>query len=152
MKRLAPYALAILLCLNSIIGFSQNPTTTKPKQFSSFPDVINCTEAELSKVFTSSTGQSISLSFSDNFLFSGSVIDKAVKYSNLQSANIKSPAFNNSIFNISKRINDDNSITYVGRIINTGFFDGYELKKDLAGNYQLIKIETDRVIQDCLHL
>lgn len=152
MKRLAPYALVLLLCTNSLIGYSQNPGTTKPKQFNSFPDIINCTEAELSKVFTTSAGQSISLSFSDNFLFAGNVTDQVVKYSNLQSANIKSPLYNNTIFNISKRVNEDNSITYVGCIINTGYFDGYELKKDANGNYKLIKIETDKVIQDCMHL
>ncbi len=152
MKRLAPYALVLLLCTNSLIGSSQNPGTTKPKQFNSFPDIINCTEAELSKVFATSAGQNISLSFSDNFLFAGNVTDQVVKYSNLQSANIKSPLYNNTIFNISKRVNEDNSITYVGRIINTGYFDGYELKKDPNGNYKLIKIETDKVIQDCMHL
>ena len=147
MKRLTPYALALLLCLTSKIGFSQN--ATKPKQFSNYPAVINCTEAEISKVFTSLTGQNINLSFSDNFSFGGAVISNVIKYSNLQSANIKSPVFNNSIFNISKRINNDNSITYVGRIINRDYFDGYELKKNAAGNYQLIKIETDKVIQNC---
>ncbi len=147
MKRLAPYALVLLVCLSTTSGFSQSGT--KPKQFSNFPDVINCTESELGKVFTSLTGQSISLSFSDNFSFAGSVTSNIVKYSNLQSANIKSPVFNNSLFNISKRINEDNSITYVGLIINRDYFDGYELRKNANGNYQLIKIETDKVIQVC---
>ena len=149
MKRLTPYVIALMLCSISMMGFSQ--TAAKPKQFNNFPDVINCTEAELSKVFTSSAGQNISFSFSDNFLFDGAVISNVIKYSNLQSANVKSPVFNNSIFNISKRINDDNSITYVGRIINKNYFDGYELKKTADGKYQLIKIETDKVIQDCSH-
>ena len=147
MKRLTPYVLALLLCTTSTMGFSQ--TAAKPKQFNSFPDVINCSEAELSKIFTSSPGLSISLSFSDNFSFAGPVTSNVIKYSNLQTANVKLPTFNNSIFNISRRINKDNSITYVGRIINRDYFDGYELKKDVAGNYKLIKIETDKVIQDC---
>ena len=150
MKRLTPYVIALLLCLSSTIGFSQ--ISTKPKQFSGFPDIINCTEAELSKVFASATGQNITLAFSNNFLFTGNVTDNVVKYSNLQTANIKSPGFNNSIFNISKRVNDDNSITYVGRIINISYFDGYELAKDGSGNYKLIKIETDKVIQPCMKL
>ncbi len=147
MKRLTPYVIASLLCFISMTGFSQ--TAAKPKQFNSFPDVINCSEAELSKIFTSSPGLSVSLSFSDNFSFAGPVTSNVIKYSNLQTANIKSPAFNNSIFNISRRINKDNSITYVGRIINRDYFDGYELKQDVAGNYKLIKIETDKVIQNC---
>ena len=68
MKHLAPYAF-VLLCLTSTTGFSQ--TGTKPKQFSNYPDVINCSEAELSKVFTAAAGQNISLAFSDNFSFAG---------------------------------------------------------------------------------
>ena len=147
MKHLAPYALLLLVCLQSTAGFSQSGN--KPKQFSNFPDVINCTETELNKVFTASAGQNISLSFSDNFTFAGNVKSNMARFSNLQSANIQSPAFNNSLFNISRRINEDNSITYIGLIINRDYFDGYDLRKNSNGNYQLIKIETDRMIQDC---
>jgi len=149
MKHFAPYALMLLFSLQAATGFSQNPNGNKPKQFSSYPDVINCTEAELSRVFSGTTGQDISLNFSNDFMFSGKITSNLVKYSNLQTAVIKSPAFNNSILNISKRINQDNSITYIGRIINVDYFDGYELKKNITGNYQLIKIETDKVIQPC---
>ena len=148
MKYLTPYALLLVVCLTSTTGFSQ--AVNKPRQFSNYPDVINCTVTELDKVFSSSPGQPINLSFSDNFSFDGTITASTVKYSNLTSANIKSPFFNNSLFNISKRVNDDNSFTYVGRIINRDYFDGYELKKNIDGNYQLIKIETDKVIQDCL--
>ena len=147
MKHLAPYALLLLVCLHSANVFSQN--NSKPKQFSIFPDVINCTETELNKVFTSSAGQSISLTFSDNFTFAGNVTAKMAKYSNLQSVNIQSPVFNNTIFNISRRTNDDNTTSYIGLIINRDYFDGYELRKSANGNYQLIKIETDRLIQVC---
>ena len=87
--------------------------------------------------------------FSDNFSFGGDVISKVTKYANLQSAVVKSPSFNNTIFNITKRINSDNSVTYIGHIVNKNYFDGYELKKKANGLYQLIKFETDRVLQDC---
>ena len=147
MKRLAPYACMFVCTLLAMTGFSQS--VSKPKQFSNYPAVINCTEPELARVFASPAGQRIDLSFSDNFLFSGNITSNEVKYSNLQSAIVQSQAFNNTVFGISKRTNDDNSITYVGRIINKNYFDGYELKKNANGNYQLIKIETDKVIQDC---
>ena len=152
MKHLAPYAMLLLLLFISLTGLSQNNNTPKPKQFSNFPDIINCTESELSSIFNSSAGQSISLSFSDNFSFAGSVTSNVVKYSNLQTAIVKSPAFNNTIFSVSKIINKDNSISYLGRIINKEYFDGYELKRNAAGNYQLVKMETDQVIQDCRQL
>ncbi len=152
MKHLAPYAMLLFLSCCSITGFSQNGNIPKPRQFSNFPDIINCSVAELSSIFNSTPGQNINLSFSGNFSFSGNVTSNVVKYSNLQTAVIKSPVFNNTIFNVSKIINADSSVSYLGRIINKNYFDGYELKRNAAGNYQLIKIETDRVIQDCRQL
>ena len=152
MKQLAPYAMSILLSVISVTGFSQTGTNPKPKQFNNYPDIINCTEATLSSIFNSSPGQNISLSFSDNFIFSGNVTSNIVKYSNLQTAVIKSPVFTNTIFSVSKIINKDNSISYLGRIINKNYFDGYELKRNAFGNYQLVKMETDRVIPDCSQL
>lgn len=150
MKHLAPYAMMLMVFLTSTPGFSQ--VSSKPKQFSSYPDVINCSISELDRIFTSIAGDNLSLSFSDNFSFAGPVTSNVRKYSNLQTANIKSAVFNNSVFNISKRINADNSITYVGRIINKAYFDGYVLKQNTNGNYQLVKIETDQLIQDCKQL
>jgi len=148
MKPYAPYALSLFLSLIVMTGFGQanNP---KPKQFSSFPDVINCSEQEISKVFTASAGENISLSFSNNFIFSGTVKSNLSKYTNLQSAIIVSPDYYNTIFNVSKIINADGSISYVGHIINKNFFDGFDLKKNALGIYQLKKTESDRVIPDC---
>lgn len=148
MKPYAPYALSFMLTLIVMTGFGQanNP---KPKQFSSFPDIINCSEQELSKVFNAAPGQTISLAFSNNFIFSGNVTSNLAKYANLRSAVLVSPDYNNTIFNVSKISNGDGSVSYVGRIINKNYFDGFELKKNASGNYQLKKVETDRVIQDC---
>lgn len=149
MKPYAPYALSLLLSFIVVTGFCQT-SVQKPKQFSNFPSTIVCNEHELAKVFTSSPGQNISLSFSDNFTFSGTVKSNISKYANLQSAVIVSPHYSNTIFNVSKIIKSDGSISYVGHIINKSYFDGFDLKKNAAGVYQLTKTESDRVIQDCL--
>lgn len=151
MKRYAPYALSVLLTFIAMTGFSQN-NNQKPKQFNNFPATINCTELELSKVFNAGPGQVINLSFSDNFTFSGSVTSNIVKYAYLQTAVIVSPDYSNTIFSVSKITLNDGSISYLGRIINKNYFDGFELKRNASGNYQLIKMETDRVIQDCNQL
>ena len=150
MKNYAPFALSLLLSFIAITGFSQN--NSKPKQFSSFPERINCSEQELARIFNAAAGQPISLSFSDNFTFTGNVTSNMAKYANLQSVIIVSPDYFNTIFNISRITNNDGSISYIGRIINKNYYDGYELNKNTAGNYQLKKIETDRVIQDCTQL
>lgn len=152
MKRPLTAVLLLFLLFNSSSVFSQNNNTPRPKQFSNFPNIINCSEAEISRIFSSVAGQNINLSFSDNFSFSGNVTSNLVKYSNLQSVIIKSPTFDNAIFSISKITNADNSISYTGRIINLNYADGYELKKNAAGDYRLIKIETGQVIQDCRQL
>ncbi len=148
MKHYAPYALFMLLCIISITGYSQD-NTAKPKQFSNFPATIECNQTELSRIFSAPAGQNINLHFGSNFNFSGIVTSNIVKYANLQSVVIKSPDFSNTIFSVSKILNDDGTVSYTGRIINQNFFDGFELKKNLAGNYQLIKIETDKVIPVC---
>lgn len=150
MKNYAPYALSLLLSFIVITGFSQ--TNAKPKQFSNFPEKIDCSEQELAGIFNATTGQAISLSFSNNFTFTGNVTSNIVKYANLQSAIIVLPDYFNTIFSVSRITNNDGSFSYIGRIINKNYFDGYELKKNTSGNYELKKIETDRVIQDCSQL
>ncbi len=151
MKRYAPYALSFLLSFIVMTGFCQN-SNPKPKQFSNFPETINCSEQELARVFNTNTGENISLAFSNNFIFSGHVKSNLVKYANLQSVVIISPDYFNTIFGISKITNADGSVSYIGHIINKNYFDGFELKKNTTGNYQLKKIETDRVIPDCVML
>jgi hypothetical protein len=148
MKRYLPYALSLAVSLTALTSLAQT-NTGKPKQFNNFPQTINCSEQELARVFNAAPGEQISLAFSDNFTFSGSVKSNIVKYSNLRSAIVVSPDYSNTIFSVSKITNDDGSTSYVGRIINKSFFDGFELKKNAAGAYELTKVETDRVIQDC---
>lgn len=148
MKHHAKYAIALLLSVITLTSFSQS-NIVKPQQFSRFPSIINCSQVELAKVFTATPGQTISIDFSSNFIFSGIVKSNIVKYSNLQSAIVESPDYSNTIFSVSRITADDGTYAYVGRIINKNFFDGFELKQNHAGNYQLIKVETDKVIQDC---
>jgi hypothetical protein len=151
MKPYATYALSLFLSFTVMTGFGQS-SNPKPKQFSNFPETINCSEQELARVFNTTTGENISLTFSDNFIFSGNIKTNLVKYANLQSVVIVSPDYFNTVFAVSKIINADGSLSYIGRIINKNYFDGFELKKNTAGNYQLKKIETDRVIPDCAML
>ncbi len=149
MKRPITYALLMLCFLTSVTANAQNTAGEKPKLFASFPDRINCSLPELSRIFAIAANQNVNLTFSDNFLFSGTVTSNVVKYANLQTAVIKSPQFGDAIFVLSKIRETDGSFYYVGHIVNKKYADGYELKKDASGNYQLIKIETGKVLQDC---
>lgn len=144
-----PILTGLLFTLITVSANAQSSTGSKPKIFASFPAAVTCSEQELSKAFNTAVDQTISLSFSNNLLFNGTVTSNIVKYSNLQSVTIKLPEFDNLIFSISKITNDDKTVTYVGRIINKKYADGYELKKDASNNYQFIKFETDKIIPEC---
>ena len=149
MKPLCKLMLLLLLCLTSAVGFSQAQHTSKQPIFSVYPNTINCSVSEFSNAFTATEGQHIILSFSDNFKFAGTVISNIVKYSNLQSLVIRSDDSGNTIFHLSKQVNADNTISFVGRILNSNASDGYEIKRDLAGNYKFEKVDAEKVLQEC---
>lgn len=139
-----------LFCLTATLpAAAQQASNTQPRLFNSFPSSIQCTVQELSRVFALAEGQNITLSFSGNFQFSGPVTSNIQKFSNLQSTIIKSPAFNNAVFSLSKRIEADNSVTYVGMILNEDYADAYMLKKSSNGTYSLEKFEVLTKRQDC---
>ena len=146
-----PFAsvLLMLLFFISALTLQAQKTIIRQPLFSSYPNIINCNALELTRIFNATGNQSIDVALSPAFSFAGTVISNTIKYSNLQTVLIKSPLLSNTIFSISKRTDVDNGITYVGRIINQSYSDGYELKKDIAGNYRLVKFETGKVIQDC---
>lgn len=139
------------LCLLLTISFSthaQVVTSSRPELFTNFSANIPASISELDKAFAAVPGSSIQFNFANKFPFSGTVLSSVQKYSNLSSVIIKSSLLKNSLLSISKRINDDNTITYVGRIINEKYADGYELIKDNSGNYSFKKIKTEDLIQD----
>jgi hypothetical protein len=142
--------IALLLLLN-ITFYTQAQvvkSSSRPNLFNSFSSIVPATAAELDKAFTAAPGSSIQFNFANKLAFNGTVLSSVQKYSNLSSVIIKSSLLQNALLSISKRINDDNSITYVGRIINEKYADGYELVKDNAGNYSFNKIKTEDLIQD----
>ena len=102
---------------------------------------------ELDKAFSSPEGSIVKLHFR-NFDFEGTITSSLKRYDNLYSVVIKSSSMENTIFSISKRTNDDKTITYVGRIINENYADGYELIEAEEGGYVLNKIKTDVLLQD----
>ena len=102
---------------------------------------------ELDKAFSAREGTSVKLQFK-NFDFEGTITSSVKRYDNLYSVVIKSSTLDNAIFSISKRIGDDKTVTYVGRIIHDNYADGYELVQDEDGSYVLNKIKTEVLLQD----
>ncbi len=141
--------IALILCVSINAGYTQTSLCSKPKLFSNFPNKIDCPVSEFRNAFSLIEGQHITLSFSDGFKFSGTVISNVVKYYNLQSMTIKSDLSEKTIFHLSKQINDDNSTSYVGRIMNATASDGYQIIKDPTGNYKFEKIDAERILPEC---
>lgn len=149
MKRI--YKAAVLFTL--LISFNNNThaqivNERRPQLFSAFAKTINFPKTELEKIFATPEGKSIKLTLGTNVGFSGVVSSSIQRYHNLQSVIIKLNNLDNTVFGISKRTNDDNSITYVGRIINTKYADAFELKTDANGNYFINKRNTADLIED----
>lgn len=149
MKRLTTTMCMVLLTLFAVTSYSQNKRAGKPFLFANFPTTINCTEAQLSSLFTVAKGQNISVSLDNDFTLSGPVTSNLVKYSNLQTIIIKLPAFKNTLFSLSKQTDQANNNTYAGRILNPLYADGFELKRNAEGNYQLIKIDLEKILVNC---
>ena len=139
----------LMLFLTAGSVFSQKTSTGKQQFFADYPASIEVSSNILQNAFSAVPGSTVSIPFSNQFIYSGTVLSNEVKYANLQSVIIKSAAFGNALFQISKIINDDKSITYTGRIVHHDALDGYELKKDNNNNYRIQKFETNKVLQDC---
>jgi len=149
MKHLTFTVCLVLSTLFAVTGYAQKKQADRPSLFANFPSTINCTEADLSKLFTAAKGQNTSVTLENNFRLSGPVTSNLVKYHNLQTVVIQLPTFNNSLFSLSKQTDQNNNYTYVGRIINASYADGFELTRTADGNYQFIKIDLEKILVDC---
>jgi hypothetical protein len=140
--------LAISIFLISFFATNaQVQTSSRQRLFSRYSDRLPTKVNELDKAFFAAPGSEIELNFS-NFSFKGIVTSSIKRYHNLSTVIIKSTSLNNSLLSISKKINDDKTISYIGRIINENYADGYELVQDSLGNYSLNKIKTEALLQD----
>jgi hypothetical protein len=148
MKTISKVFVLCIILFTSYNAGAQVISSSRPYLFNNFSTNIPTAVAELDKAFLAAEGSSIQLNFASNFSFTGTVSSSVHRYGNLSSVIIKLPSLHNTLLSISKRINDDNTVTYVGRIINEKYADGYELKKDNYGNYTLNKIKTEDLIQD----
>jgi hypothetical protein len=141
-------ATVLFILLATTYGSKAQNVQHRPKLFNGVENKINYPKADLEKIFTKAKGSNFHISLPGNFNFTGTVISSVQRYKNLQSFIIKSDILNGAMFSVSKRTNEDNSITYVGRIVNDKYSDGYELKSDSAGNYFLTKINMSEILQD----
>ncbi len=147
MKCIYKAAVLITLLLSFNKSRAQIATERRPQLFAAFAKTINFPKSELEKIFTSAEGRTIKLALGENVL-TGVITSSVQRYHNLHSVIVKLNNLDNTVFGISKRTNDDNTISYIGRIINTKYADAFELKTDASGNYFINKIKTADLIED----
>lgn len=146
MKTLSKLSFAVLLSVCSIASFAQIKDT-RQKLYAAFPQTINVDKSTFTNVLQTTVGGSVSLSLTNDFIFRGTVIGNFTKYNNLQTVIVQSTENKQSIFQISK-IEQENNVTYTGRILNDGAADGYEIKNN-NGTYFLQKFETLQLLDPC---
>jgi hypothetical protein len=148
MNRIYKAAMFFTLLISFTGVKAQVVTERRPQLFAAFAKTINFPKTELEKIFTTPEGRTIKLSLGDNVGLIGVITSSIQRYHNLQSVVVRLNNLDNTIFGISKRTNDDNSISYVGRIINTKYADAFEVKSDASGNYFINKTNTANLIED----
>lgn len=147
MKIMCKVMALCIVIMSSYATQAQILTSNRQNYFSKYSEKLPTATTELDKAFTTPEGGKIKINFAD-FSFNGIVTSSIKRYDNLYSVIIKAPDLNNTLLAISKRINVDKTVTYVGRIINEKYADGFELRKDNDGNYTMNKIRTDALIED----
>lgn len=122
--------------------------SNKVPLFANVASSFKATVSELDKAFLAKEGSSIQLQFASNFTFGGTVMSSVQRYGKLSSIIVKSSSLQNTLLSLSKRTNEDNTITYVGRILNGASTDGFELNKNTDGTYAFNKVKSEDLLQD----
>lgn len=149
MKHFTKLVFAALFTFFAYGSIAQKPASPKPLLFNNYPAIINCTEAQLSSLFSADKGQQVNLVLPGNLNLKGTIKNKIAKYNNLQTVAMQLPAFNNILFSVTKRVDASNNTIYIGHLFNGSYADGYELKRNAGNTYQLIKIETEKLLPTC---
>ncbi len=145
------YIKALLLCTIVCCFFTSNAQVLHSDKAALFANVSSSFKAaisELDKAFLAKEGSSIQLQFASNFTFNGTIMSSVQRYGKLSSIIVRSQSLQNTLLSLSKRTNEDNTITYVGRILNGAFADGYELNKNTDGSYTFNKVKSEDLLQD----
>lgn len=144
MKNLAKGMICLTVFLVSIKLSAQTPPVrepdmNKPSLFQNLPEKISCRVNDLAALLDSEVGTTVSFSFANNINFQGVVSSVAVKFENtLQSIVIRSTNFPGAALSFSKLIKEDQTVSYVGRIISFQHGDAYEITLE-NGQYYFVK-------------
>lgn len=128
--------------LSVSIGFQAR----SQRLFDGVPENLQFENKLIESLFSTDAGTPIDIKFSQNFHISGIVKSNQKVYDNLQTIVIEVSNYSKAKLFISKIIDDDKTVKYVGRIISRASQDGFEIKGSIAGNSSLKKISLQDII------
>ena len=119
--------------------------TRAQKMFDSLPETAKFLPSVVEGIFNLNPGSAVNLKFTQGFNVTGVIKSNKKVYDNLQTIVIESSNYKANLF-ISKTLDQDNKVKYVGRMLGRGFQDGSELNMDNAGNNIIKKINIKDMI------
>lgn len=139
MKKLfASFIFAITLTTLSLNAKAQ-------RMFDALPENAKFQTSAIEGLFNLNPGAAVDVKFTQGFHVTGVVKSNKKVYDNLQTIVIESSNYKANLF-ISKTMDQDNKVKYVGRMLGRGFQDGIELKMDNEGNNIIKKINLKDMI------
>jgi len=115
------------------------------KMFDALPETAKFLPSAIEGIFNLNPGSAVDVKFTQGFHVTGVIKSNKKVYDNLQTIVIESSNYKANLF-ISKTIDQDNKVKYVGRMLGRGFQDGIELNMDNAGNNIIKKINLKDMI------
>ena len=100
----------------------------KPFLFSALPEKSIISTVAIEKIFAASGAGNVRIPINDDQVLEGSILEKK-QTGKVSTINIRLPYYDQALFTIS-RITENNTVTYVGRIINIRYADALILKTE----------------------
>ena len=138
-KLITSIALTMILTIAGLGVQAQKLFDAVPEKASFLPQVVEA-------VFALNPGAAVDLKFTQGFRVTGIVKSNQKVYDNLQTVMIESSNYKSAKLYISKTVDNNNQVKYVGRMIGRGYEDGIEIKTDNAGNNIIKKISLKDMI------
>jgi len=136
MKRLPRWMLCVALVLHGCIYAQQLPLpaasdkSSKPKLFANLPDSFEVDKQELHNIFSASINENITAQLSNAFVITGNVVAKNQHTPGSISVNIRVSNYSNALFNLTLRLQADNSSAIQGRLLHPKYGDVLLLFKE----------------------
>ncbi|MBI5856177.1 MAG: hypothetical protein HZB42_00900 [Sphingobacteriales bacterium] len=148
MKNLRAPMLCACLMLCSFFAISQTdktpinePDYNRPKLFNNLPERISFNPESFFSFQNKQAGSDVRVSLSDKqqIPFEGTLVSSGENIpGKAQSLVIRSTNYNGATLSLSKRVNEDGSVTYIGRLLSFKHGDLFVLQQS-EGHYELVK-------------